>query len=215
MRSVGHSATRLAVARRRCTSGGTARLRSAKPGRCRCRRSRYEHVYFFNLASSHLYEAAETFWKAHREWPQVRDFVAALDHEHQTDFTRVSALASPSAVWPAERLKTLRNSFFHYLRLDRGAADAERLPLVEGLRGIDDEHGRVVIEAGGVLTGIRSIFADDVLVNTIAADYDDGELDRLVAALPDYQAALNRFAQAALGRYLRSLPDGVVDDRTP
>jgi len=172
----------------------------------------YEHVYFFNLASSHLFEAAEMLRQAHREWQEVQGFVATLETEHQEDFSRMSALADPAAGWPANRLKTLRNSFFHYLRLDRAAADVGKLPVIEGLRGIAQERGRVVIEAESVLTGIRSIFADDVLVNTLAADYEDGELEKLVGALPHYQGSLNRFGQAALGRYLRNLPDGVVEE---
>jgi hypothetical protein len=46
----------------------------------------YEHIYFFNLASSHLYEAAETFRQAHREWQEVREFVAALDDDRRGEF---------------------------------------------------------------------------------------------------------------------------------
>jgi hypothetical protein len=34
----------------------------------------YKLLYFFNLASSHLYEAAETFRKAHNEWDEVQEF---------------------------------------------------------------------------------------------------------------------------------------------
>jgi hypothetical protein len=34
----------------------------------------YENIYLFNLVSSHLYEVAETFRQAHREWDEVRAF---------------------------------------------------------------------------------------------------------------------------------------------
>lgn len=43
----------------------------------------YERLYFFILANSHLYEAAETFHKAHKEWEEVREFVGSLDEERQ------------------------------------------------------------------------------------------------------------------------------------
>lgn len=172
----------------------------------------YERIYFFMLASSHLYEAAEAFHQGHREWDEVRKFVESLDEEHQQDFAKVTGLAAPGAAWPAQRLKDLRNSFFHYLRLDRAAADAGRLPLVDGLKAAADSEGRLVIEPDGILTGIRAVFADEVFVSTISADYEDGELKRLVAALADYQPALNRFAQAAVGRYLNQLPEGVLHE---
>src|SRR5579862_9604980 len=55
----------------------------------------YERSYFFNLASSHLYEAAETFRQAHRDWREVRDFVASLESQHRQEFERISALADP------------------------------------------------------------------------------------------------------------------------
>jgi hypothetical protein len=172
----------------------------------------YERLYFFALASSHLYEAAETFRQAHREWRDVEAFIATLKPEYQKDFERVSSLAAPSAAWPANRLKSLRNSFFHYLRLDRAAADAGQLPIVEGVRGVAQEEGTLIVEAGGVLTGIRSLFADDVLVSRLAAEYEDGELERLADALPDFQGGVSRFGRAALGKYLGTLPQGVLRD---
>ena len=57
-----------------------------------------------------------------------------------------------------------------------------------------------MIERGGPLNGICAMFADEVFIKTLTADYDDDELERLVTALVKYQPALNRFAQAALGR---------------
>jgi hypothetical protein len=170
----------------------------------------FEHLYFFSLANSHLYEVAETLHKAHREWEEVRDFVDALDEARQQDFTMIKALAEPAGDWPSNRLKELRNMFFHYLRLDGAAVDAGRLPLLRGLADAADMEGEVVIEAGGPLNGIRARFTDEVFVKALTATYENGELERLVAALADYQPALNRFAQAALGRFLRELPDGVV-----
>jgi len=73
----------------------------------------FTNTYFFNLARSHLYEAAETFRRAHREWKEVRDFVSTLSDEEQEDFRKIIALADPTPTWPGKRLKELRNSFFH------------------------------------------------------------------------------------------------------
>lgn len=170
----------------------------------------YEHIYFFNLASSHLYEAAETFHKAQREWDEVRQFVEALDEDRRAEFERINALAAPDAGWPGNRLKAIRNSFFHYIRLDRAASDAGQLPLTHGLHGAAGLEGRVVIEPGQPLGGIRALFVDEVLIKSVTNDYEEGELERLIAALANYQADLNRFAQGALGRYLREQPEGVV-----
>lgn len=170
----------------------------------------YERIYFFNLASSHLYEAAESIRHAHREWQEVRDFVAALDAERREEFERIAALAAPDAPWPGSRLKEIRNSFFHYLRLDRAATDASQLPLARGLASAADEEGLLVIEPGAPLGGIRALFADEVLVKTIVDDWEDGETERLFGALANLQADLNRFAQGVLGRYLNEQSDGVV-----
>jgi len=170
----------------------------------------YERLYFFILANSHLYEAAETFHKAHREWEEVREFVGSLDEERQQEFARITALAEQDAEWPGNRLKDLRNSFFHYLRLDRAAANAEQLPLQRGLTEAADMESQLIIEGGGPLNGIRALFADEVFVKSLTADYEEGELERLVVSFAEYQPTLNRFAQAAVGRYLRDLPEGVV-----
>lgn len=170
----------------------------------------FEHLYFFNLASSHLYEAAEILRKAHREWEEVRDFVAGLDEDRRKEFERIAALADPAADWPGPRLKEIRNSFFHYLRLDRAAAEAGHLPLAHGLHAAADVEGVLVSDPTWPLSGIRALFADEVAIKTVTDNFDDGELERLVAALADYQGDLSRFAQGALGRYLREQPDGVV-----
>lgn len=170
----------------------------------------FERLYFFNLASSHLYEAAEMLRRAHREWDDVRDFVATLDAERREEFERVAALAAPDAEWPGPRLKTIRNSFFHYLRLDRSAADAGQLAISHGLAEAADLESSLVIEPGAALSGIRALFADEVLVKTITDGYEDDEFERLVESLASFQGDLNRFAQGALGSYLRNQPDGVV-----
>lgn len=170
----------------------------------------YEHIYFFKLASSHLYEAAETLRQGHREWDVVREFVAELDEERNHEFERIVALAAPDAEWPGSRLKAIRNSFFHYLRLDRAASDAGHLPLTHGLQAASDLEGLLVIEPGGPLSGIHATFADEVGINALTSDYADGELERLIGSLANYQADLNRFAQGALGRYISEQPAGVV-----
>jgi hypothetical protein len=170
----------------------------------------YELLYFFNLASSHLYEVAEMLRKAHNEWEEVRGFVGLLDQDRQNEFARIVGLAAQDAEWPGKRLKELRNSFFHNLRLDRAAAEAGRLPLQGGLMEAADVEGQLVIEPGGPLHGIRALFADEVFVKTLTLEYEDGEFERLVAAFAEYQPDLNRFAQAAVGRYLHELPEGVV-----
>jgi hypothetical protein len=43
----------------------------------------YERIYFFSLASSQLYEAAEMLYQAHREWEEVRGFAACLEWEYR------------------------------------------------------------------------------------------------------------------------------------
>jgi hypothetical protein len=80
-----------------------------------------------------------------------------------------------------------------------------------GLNEAADLEGKLIIEEGGPLNGIRALFADEVFVTTLTDDYADEELERLTAAFAEYQPALNRFAQAAVGRYLRELPEGVVE----
>ena len=170
----------------------------------------YEHIYFFNLASSHLYEAAETFLQAEREWQPVREFIATLEEERQAEFARVTALARPDAPWPGPRLKAIRNSFFHYIRLDQAQVQSNRLALMEGLRAAADREGLLIIESGGVLSGIRALFADEIAVQTAANDWDEGEFERLAGALASLQADLNRFAQSAIGRLLRNQPKGIV-----
>jgi hypothetical protein len=122
----------------------------------------------------------------------------------------VIALARDGAAWPAPRLKAIRNAFFHYFRLDRAAERAGRLPIHTGLDEAADLESSLVIEPGHELSGIRAVFAYEVAIRTLTADYEAGELERLITALAALQYDLNRFAQAALARYLNERPDGVV-----
>jgi hypothetical protein len=167
-------------------------------------------VYFFGLVSSHLYEAAETFLRAYREWPEVQTFVASLDQERRDEFARITELATLNAPWPGQRLKEIRNAFFHYVKLDRAAYDAGRLPLALGLQAAADHNSSLVIESDATLSGIRAKFADEVVVSAMTHDYGDDEFSRLAATLADYQLDLNRFGQAAVGRYINTLPADVV-----
>lgn len=170
----------------------------------------YRRLYFFSLASSHLYEAAEIFLRAHREWDEVRAFVEELEQERQEEFDRIKALAAPQAPWPGQRLKEIRNAFFHYLRLDRAAYDAGQLPLANGLQVAADLESSLVIEPGAVLSGIRARFGDQAVTSAMTHDLDDGELERLIATCANLQGDLSRFAQAVVGRHIAELPDGVV-----
>jgi hypothetical protein len=170
----------------------------------------FDHIYLFNLASSHLYEAAETLEQAAREWPEVQTFVDGLDDDRRSEFERVAGLARQGAAWPAARLKELRNLFFHYFRLDRAAADVNQLPLIAGLEAAADRESTLVIEPGQELSGIRSEFAYEAAIAAMTRDFEDDELQRLITTLARLQGDLNRFAQAALGRYLRELPEGAV-----
>jgi hypothetical protein len=80
-----------------------------------------------------------------------------LDVERQQEFASITALADRNPAWPGNRLRQLRNSFFHYLRLDRDAANAGQLRLQRGLVEAADLEGRLIIEGAAPLNGIRSL----------------------------------------------------------
>jgi len=60
------------------------------------------------------------------------------------------------------------------------------------------------------MTDTHCGMSDDVLVKAMTEDFGDGEYERLLTTLADYQADLNRFAQGALGRYIGDWADGIV-----
>lgn len=60
------------------------------------------------------------------------------------------------------------------------------------------------------MTDTHCGMSDDVLVKAMTEDFGDGEYERLLTTLADYQADLNRFAQGALGRYIGDRADGIV-----
>ena len=73
----------------------------------------YKLVYFFQLASGHLYELAKTLRRAYEEWREVKEFIDALPQEYQDDFDAIVSLADEKNE-TGRRLRHLRNGFFHY-----------------------------------------------------------------------------------------------------
>jgi hypothetical protein len=169
-------------------------------------------IYYFKLASGHLWELAHVLGEAYEQWPEVRDFIGRLQQSFQEDFAAVIEIAAPAdPTGIGDRLRRLRNGFFHYPSLRRSTAERGRLPLMHALRDAHDLQGLVTIDpTRGELSGIRALFADEVAVKLLTAGYQDGELERLVSRVAQLQAAYNRFAQAVLGRYLREMPNGLV-----
>jgi len=169
----------------------------------------YERLYFFHLASGHLFGLADELSRAHEEWSEIRAFVATLDEQYRNDFDAIVGLASSDDT-TGTRLRAIRNRFFHYPSLRRRSAERGWLPLQRALRDLSELDAEVRAGAGGLGGGIRALFADDVLVNLMTREIDEDEIAGLLATLGDLQAGYNRFAQAAVGRYLRNLPRGVV-----
>jgi hypothetical protein len=172
----------------------------------------YELLYYFQLASGHLYELAATLRRAHDEWPEVREFVAALQQQYRVDFAATVRLAEPGDA-TGRTLRRFRNGFFHYPALKRSTAERRRLPLRRALRQAADTEGTLTV-GGGLGGGIRAHFADELVAQLMMAGREEDEIRALLAQLGELQAAYNRFAQAALGRYLNGLPEGIVTEVT-
>jgi hypothetical protein len=169
----------------------------------------HELLYFFHLASGHLWELAERLEDAWQEWEPVQEFVKSLPVEYQNDFASITALIDPED--PTGRLLSrIRHQFFHYPHLRKSTADRQRLPLQRVLKDGADAEMSLVAGGGGLGGGIRARFADDILVRLMTLTVDETELQPLLARLGELQAAFNRFAQMALGRFLAELPTGVL-----
>ena len=69
----------------------------------------------------------------------------------------------------------------------------------------------VIDREGRQLNGVRAEFASEVLVRLMTRGYEENELRDLVQRVANLQGDYNRFAQAALGAYIRELPQGVVN----
>jgi hypothetical protein len=172
----------------------------------------YELLYFFRLASGHLHELANRLRVAHEEWPEVRDFVAGLQQEYRDDFAAIVQLADPKDE-TGRKLDRIRNEFFHYPDLRRKTAGRGKLPVMKALREGAKDDGTISL-GEDALGGVRAHFADELGGKLVMAHLglDASDQKALVKKLANVQAAYGRFAQAALGRYLHDLPDGVVTE---
>ncbi|MCW3048499.1 MAG: hypothetical protein JWO74_2783 [Solirubrobacterales bacterium] len=157
----------------------------------------HESIYYFRLVASHFKEIAKDLDRASREWDEVRAFVDDLPEPARADFEAVLECASEMEA----ELGVLRNTLFHYPRLDRKNAAKDREKLQQAMKEAADLPGTITV--GEYFGTVRFDFADEIIVQFIGEDDVAGPLmDKLQRGV----LALWRFCHHAFEAYLATLP---------
>lgn len=162
----------------------------------------YENVYFFRLASAHLWELAKFINESHAAWKEVQEFVSGLSNEAQHQLDAIKEIATTGTVATVgTALVQIRDLFAHYQEMDPQARDTPRDPITKAMKALAEVEANVEVEE--VVRDLRLAFADDVIDKAIIGLLPDEEIQRQVlGALGEALGHVVRFIQMALNAWL-------------
>lgn len=168
------------------------------------RDSRVEHetLYFFRLASAHLWEIAKFITETYDSWDEVRAFVDGLPREALEALEairRVGTTGDLSTV--GTELVQIRDLFSHYQQMDPQARDRPRDPITRALQEVAANTGDV--EVGATFEDLRLGYADEVIGKTLMRLIpEDADQRRVLEGLAEGVGHTLRFVDHALHAWL-------------
>lgn len=159
-------------------------------------------LYYFRLISGHFLEAAQWLKKTRKWWPEIDNFISALEPQDQERYEHIVAFGSQKHPL-YKRLKESRSTHFHFPEMhpDKDAAGQEEL--ANAMREAEGLEGW--IEDGKDYASFRAAYADEVAVQFLATSTE--ETEEVMEALRGPVFELVEFTMSVLLAYLQTLPE--------
>jgi hypothetical protein len=160
-----------------------------------------DRIFYFRLLASAFFEASKFLRESAVRWPELGEFVAALEDEASSEFERLAGASDArSESYLGEWIESHRNVTFHYSEMHPRRAAAGREEIGRALRDAADIESEITV--GEDLISVRFTFADEVAVQWLP----DGDMAAIeLETLRERHIDLVRFAQRAFHSYLARL----------
>jgi hypothetical protein len=171
----------------------------------------YENLYFFRLASTHLWELSKFISQTYNAWEEIRTFVDGLSKEAREHFEAINQIAATGDLSTVgTELVQVRDLFGHYQEMDPQEHDRPRDPLTKALRDLADDFGD--IELGDTVDELRLGYADEVVSKTVMRLMPEGaDQKRILENLGHGVGHVVQFVQMALNSWFEPRHDKLRD----
>ena len=171
----------------------------------------YENLYFFRLASSHLWEVTKFITESHDAWPEIQAFVAGLPEDTRKQYAEIQAIVQTGELAAVgTELVQVRDLFSHYQEMDEQARTNPRDALTKAIDALAGEE--IELEVVENLRELRLGYADEVIGATVMRLIpDEATQKRVVGALGEAVKHVATFVQLALNAWFLSRRDKLRD----
>lgn len=163
----------------------------------------YEYIYFFRLASTHLWELAKFISQTYGAWEEIRTFVDGLSEEAREHFGAIAQIAATGDLSTVgTELVQIRDLFGHYQEMDLQKQARPRDPITKALRELADKTGDIDL-GDDTVGGVRLGYADAVVAGTVLRLMpEEDDKKRILESLANGAGNVVLFVQMALGTWL-------------
>lgn len=114
----------------------------------------YENLYFFRLASSHLWELAKFITESHDAWEELQKFVGDLPEDARKRFKAIRQIVTTGELSTVgKELVQVRDLFAHYQEMDEQARRNPRDPITKALE--TGARAEIELEVGEEVRELR------------------------------------------------------------
>jgi hypothetical protein len=167
----------------------------------------YEDLYFFRLASSHLWELAKFITDSHDAWDEIQQFVSQLPDDARKRFEAIRQVVTTGELSTVgKELVQVRDLFSHYQEMDDQARKNPRDPITKALDARASEE--IELEVGKEVRELRLSYGDEVIGTTVMRLIPDEEAQkRVLGKLAEAVGHVTTFVQVALNAWLEPRMD--------
>lgn len=167
----------------------------------------YENLYFFRLASAHLWELAKLITESHAAWGEIQEFVKGLPEAARNHFESIQQIATTGDVATVgTELVQVRDLFAHYQEMDEQARKKPRDPIYRAIEGLADAE--IELEVAEEVGDLRLEYADEVISKTVLRLIPDEDAQkRFLESLAEGIGHIAQFVQIALNTWIEPRKD--------
>ncbi len=167
----------------------------------------YEDLYYFRLASAHLWEVAKLITASYDSWPEIQAFVAELADPAHEHFEAIGTIATTGDVASiGTELVQVRDLFSHYQEMDEQGRENPRDPITKAMAALVDEE--IELEIGEEVHELRLSYGDAVIAQTVMRLIPEEDMQKhVLGAFAEGVGHVAQFVQIALNARLEPRKD--------